>query len=67
MGNNPIYYNEAYDLLRHLKETDEQRLRVELGFENLGMFRIELAPLEKLLSAYVQVSDDLEELQEVSE
>ena len=67
MKQNPIYYNEAYDLLKRLKENDEQRLRVELGYENLGMYRIELASLEKLLSAYVQVSDDLKELQEVSE
>ena len=59
MKDNPIYYNEVKILLFHLRYVDEQRLYHELEYESLGMFREHLRCLEKLLSAYVQVSDDL--------
>lgn len=63
MKDNPIYYDEVKYLLSHLRDADEQRLYHELNYDSLGMFRISLSCLEKLLSAYIQVWDDLEELQ----
>ena len=62
MKDNPIYYNEVKSLLLHLRYVDEQRLYHELEYESLGMFREHLRCLEKLLSAYMQVSDDLEDM-----
>ena len=59
---NRIYYNEVKSLLFHFRYVDEQRLYRELEYESLGMFREHLRCLEKLLSAYVQVSDDLEDI-----
>ena len=67
MKNNPIYYDEVKYLLTHLRDADEQRIYHELNYDSLGMFRISLSCLDKLLSAYLQVTDDLMELQEVSE
>lgn len=62
MKDNPIYYNEVKSLLFHLRYVDEQRLYRELEYESLGMFREHLRCLEKLLSAYVQVCDDLDDM-----
>lgn len=65
MKDNPIFYNEVRSLLYHLSFSDDQRLYRELEYESLGMFREHLRCLDKLLSAYVQVNDDLEELQKL--
>lgn len=59
---NPIYYNEVKSLLFHLRYVDEQRLYHELEYESLGMFREHLRCLDKLLSSYVQVFDDLNDI-----
>lgn len=65
MVNNPIYYNEVQDLLNRLCAKDEHVLRLILSYESEAEFRDAKHSLEKLLSAYVQISDDLKELQEV--
>lgn len=63
MKENPIYYDESRRLLRSLSAAPQQVLS-----ELLWMKRSELNDLlqsmDKLLSAYVQVSDDLNEIQE---
>lgn len=62
MKDNPIFYNEVKSLLYHLNFSDHQKLYRELEYESLGMFREHLRCLDKLLSAYVQVFDDLEDI-----
>ena len=60
MKRNPIYYDEARELLRRLSGAPEEMLA-----ELLSVKRSELLlSMDKLLSAYVQVSDDLNEIQE---
>lgn len=62
MKDHPIFYNEVKSLLFHLRFADDQRLYRDLEYESLGMFREHLRCLDKLLSAYVQVFDDLEDI-----
>ena len=62
MKDYPIYYKEVKSLLFHLSFSDDQRLYHELEYDSLGMFREHLRCLDKLLSAYVQVFDDLEDI-----
>lgn len=63
MKENPIYYDEVSYLHRRLTEVPKDLSEI------LCMKRSELENLllamDKLLSAYVQVSDDLNEIQEV--
>ena len=64
MKNDPIYYSEASHLLRRLSEAPQDMLS-ELLCINKSNLEDLLLSLDKLLSAYVQVNDDLEELQKM--
>lgn len=66
MKNNPIYYDEAAKLIRRLSEAPED-MSIELLCVNKAELEILLLSINKLLSAYLQVTEDLKELQEVSE
>lgn len=66
MKKNPIYYDEAAKLLRKLSGAPEDML-IELLCVNRAELENLLLSMDKLLSAYLQVTDDLKELQEVSE
>ena len=67
MKQNPIFYDEAMDLLDRLSKIPYSDFARLLGFKSGYEVIDSLANLNKLLSAYVQLSDDLKELQEVSE
>ena len=62
MKNDPIYYSEVSHLLRRLSEAPQDML-CELLCMNRTNLEDLLLSLDKLLSVYVQVNDDLEELQ----
>lgn len=62
MKKDPIYYSEVAHFLRRLAEAP-QDLLCELLCMNRANLENNLLSLDKLLSAYIQVSDDLEELQ----
>lgn len=74
MKNYPIFYEESRklcDALMSVPEDKHEELSKLLGFdytpELFNDITLALMALDKLLSAYVQVSDDLKELQEMSE
>lgn len=62
MKNDPIYYPEASHLLRRLSEAPQDML-CELLCLNRANLENLLLSFDKLLSAYIQVSDDLNDLQ----
>lgn len=66
MKKDPIYYTEVAHFLRRLAEAPQDML-CELLCVNRAELENMLLSMDKLLSAYLQVSDDLKELQEVSE
>lgn len=63
MKRNPIYYDEARRLLRRLSGAPEEMLAELLSVKRSELDEL-LLSMDKLLSAYVQVSDDLNEIQE---
>lgn len=63
MKENPIYYDEARELLRRLSGEPEEMLAELLSVKRSELDEL-LLSMDKLLSAYVQVSDDLNEIQE---
>jgi hypothetical protein len=63
MKRNPIYYDEARELLRRLSGVPEEMLAELLSVKSSELDEL-LLSMYKLLSAYVQVSDDLNEIQE---
>ena len=63
MKRNPIYYDEARELLRRLSGEPEEMLAELLSVKRSELDEL-LLSMDKLLSAYVQVSDDLNEIQE---
>lgn len=63
MKRNPIYYDEARELLRRLSGVPEEMLAELLSVKTSELDEL-LLSMYKLLSAYVQVSDDLNEIQE---
>ena len=66
MKKNPIYYDEVAQLLRCLSAAPKETLSHLLLLKKSDLDCL-LISLDKLLSAYLQVTDDLNELQEVSE
>ena len=66
MKKNPIYYDEVAQLLRCLSAAPKETLSQLLWLKKSDLDCL-LVSLDKLLSAYLQVMDDLNELQEVSE
>ena len=66
MKKNPIYYDEVSQLLRYLSAAPKETLSQLLCLKKSDL-DCQLASMNKLLSAYLQVTDDLNELQEVSE
>lgn len=66
MKKNPIYYDEVAQLLRFLSAAPKETLSQLLWLKKSDLDCL-LVSLDKLLSAYLQVTDDLNELQEVSE
>ena len=66
MKKNPIYYDEVAQLLRCLSAAPKETLSNLLWLKKSDLDCL-LISLDKLLSAYLQVTDDLNELQEVSE
>lgn len=66
MKKNPIYYDEVAHLLRCLSAAPNETLSQLLWLKKSDLDCL-LISLDKLLSAYLQVTDDLNELQEVSE
>ncbi len=66
MKNNPIYYDEVAQLLRCLSAAPKETLSQLLWLKKSDLDCL-LVSMDKLLSAYLQVTDDLNELQEVSE
>lgn len=66
MKKNPIYYDEVAQLLRCLSAAPKETLSQLLCLKKSDLDCL-LISLDKLLSAYLQVTDDLNELQEVSE
>lgn len=66
MKKNPIYYDEVAQLLRCLSAAPKETLS-QLLWLNKSDLDCLLVSMDKLLSAYLQVTDDLNELQEVSE
>lgn len=66
MKKNPIYYDEVAQLLRCLSAAPKETLSQLLWLKKSDLDCL-LISLDKLLSAYLQVTDDLNELQEVSE
>lgn len=63
MKRNPIYYDGARELLRRLSGAPEEMLAELLSVKRSELDEL-LLSMDKLLSAYVQVSDDLNEIQE---
>ena len=63
MKRNPIYYDEVRELLRRLSGAPEEMLAELLSVKRSELDEL-LLSMDKLLSAYVQVSDDLNEIQE---
>ena len=63
MKRNPIYYDKARELLRRLSGAPEEMLAELLSVKRSELNDL-LQSMDKLLSAYVQVSDDLNEIQE---
>lgn len=63
MKENPIYYDESRRLLRSLCAAPQQVLSELLWMKRSELDEL-LLSMDKLLSAYVQVSDDLNEIQE---
>lgn len=66
MKKNPIYYDEVAQLLRCLSAAPKETLSQLLWLKKSDLDCM-LVSMDKLLSAYLQVTDDLNELQEVSE
>lgn len=66
MKKNPIYYDDVAQLLRCLSAAPKETLS-QLLWLNKSDFDCLLVSMDKLLSAYLQVTDDLNELQEISE
>lgn len=66
MKKNPIYYDEVAQLLRCLSVAPKETLSQLLWLKKSDLDCL-LVSMDKLLSAYLQVTDDLNELQEVSE
>lgn len=66
MKKNPIYYDEVTQLLRCLSAAPKETLSQFVWIKKSDLDCL-LASMNKLLSAYLQVTDDLNELQEVSE
>lgn len=66
MKKNPIYYDEVMQLLRCLSAVPKETLSQLLWLKKSDLDCL-LVSMDKLLSAYLQVTDDLNELQEVSE
>lgn len=66
MKKNPIYYDEVTQLLRCLSAAPKETLSQLLWLKKSDLDCL-LVSMDKLLSAYLQVTDDLNELQEVSE
>ena len=66
MKKNPIYYDEVAQLLRCLSAVPKETLCQLLWLKKSDLDCL-LVSMDKLLSAYLQVTDDLNELQEVSE
>lgn len=66
MKKNPIYYDEVAQLLRCLSAAPKETLSQLLWLKKSDLDCL-LVSMDKLLSAYLQVTDDLNELQEVSE
>lgn len=66
MKKNPIYYDEVAQLLRCLSAAPQETLSQLLCLKKSDLDCL-LVSMDKLLSAYLQVTDDLNELQEVSE
>lgn len=66
MKKNPIYYDDVAQLLRCLSAAQKETLSQLLWLKKSDLDCL-LISLDKLLSAYLQVTDDLNELQEVSE
>lgn len=66
MKKNPIYYDEVVQLLRCLSAAPKETLSQLLWLKKSDLDCL-LVSMDKLLSAYLQVTDDLNELQEVSE
>lgn len=66
MKKNPIYYDEVTQLLRCLSAAPKETLSQLLWLKKSDLDCM-LVSMDKLLSAYLQVTDDLNELQEVSE
>lgn len=66
MKKNPIYYAEVAQLLRCLSAAPKETLSQLLWLKKSDLDCL-LVSMDKLLSAYLQVTDDLNELQEVSE
>ena len=62
----PIYYDEVAQLLRCLSAAPKETLSQLLWLKKSDLDCL-LVSMDKLLSAYLQVTDDLNELQEVSE
>lgn len=62
MKKDPIYYSEVAHFLRRLSEAPQDLLSELLCMNRVNLDN-NLLSLDKLLSAYIQVSDDLEELQ----
>ena len=66
MKKNPIYYDEVAQLLRCLSAAPKETMSQLLWLKKSDLDCL-LVSMDKLLSAYLQVTDDLNELQEVSE
>ena len=66
MKKNPIYYDEVAQLLRCLSAAPKETLSQLLWLKKSDLDCL-LVSMDKLLSAYLQVTDDLNELQEVLE
>lgn len=67
MKKNPIYYDEALDLFHRLNRIAYTELADLCDYKSETEIMLALGNLYKLLQAYIQVTDDLKELQEVSE
>lgn len=63
MKPDPIYYEQALDLFHRLNRIAYTDLAELCDYKTETEIMLALGNLYKLLQAYVQVSDDLEELQ----
>ena len=65
MKKNPIYYEESLDLFHRLNRIAYTELAELCDYKSETEIMLALSNLYKLLQAYIQVTDDLEELQKI--